>query len=926
MESLTSTAPLDVAIGASESARPFTKLYWTEFNTGSVEKANLDGSAPEDIQTSPGGQIGVAVDSTRGKIFWGDQALQKIRRSNLDGTNVEDIIDTSHSILGLSVDPISAKLYWVDQLLQNVQRANLDGTDIEEVVTGLSFAGDVAVDPLGSKVYWTDFGTSKVQRADLDGTNVEDLATGLNAPFGIALDTDDGKVYWTEDLLGEIHRADLNGSAPEVVVTGLSRVPSVVLDPGAGKMYWADDGAGKIQRADLDGLNTEDLVSGHATYIALGFEPIASSYTPEPFPRIYWSERNSIRRSGRDGSNVVDLVIGLDNPNGVAVDVTGGKVYWTDDGSNKIQRANLDGSSVEDLVTTGLERPFQIALDYSGKMYWTDRGTGKVQRAAVDGTSVEDLATGLADALAVGIDVAARRLYWTDAGNLYRAALNGTGAQLLATIEGRPHSIEIDANDGRMYWVNDAGIHKIQRADLDGANVEDVATGVRGLGLGIDPSGAKVYWTAYLGSRMRRANLDGTDQEEIGGDRPEELALEIPVLGTAGGTIMSDTGHLTITIPPGALSGPTPITLTENTVGQFLPGEFTPGQFVVRHCCSAIGVAVSARPRGLHFDRPVTWTFRWDDRDDDGIVDSGLCLAGNDEGESCDSSADCEGVCSVESSPEESDLVLKRNTVRYSKNGFNDPSMQYRCSDHLSGACATATAECSDAAGTGKSTVARCCDPTNNTWTVQTCNFSELFLGEHSGDLIPGRRTVKFDCNSEWSVENPLNKPAHDIRGWPHTRQTCRDGDPVCDQDESADGQCTMALRVCLNVEDLRLQRKGNVMCTPDEINRWTMLTPRPDDNDPIRSVNATALRDAVLALGSGAVEGNHQEEIVFSPTVTGEVCTDSVLLHVPLRGPGLNRHGRLVLRAQADQPPPPGERRPIQDRDRLILVCQPSR
>ena len=62
-----------------------------------------------------------------------------------------------------------------------------------------------------------------------------------------------------------------------------------------------------------------------------------------------------------DGSNVQTLVSrGLENPRGIALDVTGGKMYWTDFGEvgtgarfgkEKIQRANLDGSNVETLVT-----------------------------------------------------------------------------------------------------------------------------------------------------------------------------------------------------------------------------------------------------------------------------------------------------------------------------------------------------------------------------------------------------------------------------------------------------------------------------------------------------------------------------------------------------------------------------------------------
>ena len=69
-------------------------------------------------------------------------------------------------------------------------------------------------------------------------------------------------------------------------------------------------------------------------------------------------------------------------------------MYWTDRGTAKIQRANLDGSGVEDLVTSGLDNPEGLALDLgAGKMYWTDPVTAKIQRANLDGSGVEDLVT-----------------------------------------------------------------------------------------------------------------------------------------------------------------------------------------------------------------------------------------------------------------------------------------------------------------------------------------------------------------------------------------------------------------------------------------------------------------------------------------------------------------------------------------------------
>ena len=107
--------------------------------------------------------------------------------------------------------------------------------------------------------------------------------------------------------------------------------------------------------------------------------------------------------------SILVLALGLVTPE----DASASKIYWTDIDTDKIQRASLAGSSVEDLVTSGLITPRGIALDLTGgKMYWADSGTccafdGKIQRADLDGSNVEDLiTTGLSSPYGIALDLA----------------------------------------------------------------------------------------------------------------------------------------------------------------------------------------------------------------------------------------------------------------------------------------------------------------------------------------------------------------------------------------------------------------------------------------------------------------------------------------------------------------------------------------
>ena len=52
----------------------------------------------------------------------------------------------------------------------------------------------------------------------------------------------------------------------------------------------------------------------------------------------------NIRRANLDGIGQQVLVSGLKSPGGPALDLGGGKMYWSNSGGGDIRRANLDGS------------------------------------------------------------------------------------------------------------------------------------------------------------------------------------------------------------------------------------------------------------------------------------------------------------------------------------------------------------------------------------------------------------------------------------------------------------------------------------------------------------------------------------------------------------------------------------------------------
>ncbi len=242
-------------------------MYWTDFGTKKIQRANLDGSGIRDLITTGLGNLGyIALDTAGGKMYWTDSAFDMIQRANLNGSHIESLVTTGlGSPKGIALDVEAGKMYWTDSVTHKIQRANLNGNGVEDLVTtGLQWPQGIALDITGGKMYWTDGGTDKIQRANLDGSGVEDLITipfGSGSLQGIALDVSAGKMYWAD--LVKIQRANLDGSSVEFLVTTGGRLRGIALDVLVRKVYWTDTlYYGKIQCANLDGSGVKDLIVG----------------------------------------------------------------------------------------------------------------------------------------------------------------------------------------------------------------------------------------------------------------------------------------------------------------------------------------------------------------------------------------------------------------------------------------------------------------------------------------------------------------------------------------------------------------------------------------------------------------------------------------------------------------------------------------
>ena len=186
-----------------------------------------------------------------------------------------------------------------------------------------------------------------------------------------------------------------------------------------------------------------------------------------------------IQRSRLNGRNIQVLKDGLTSiPMGIALDAAGGTIYWTS-ASGKIRSMATEGSTKVTKIVEDLSDPTSLAVS-NGYLYWVEP-LGRVRRVSLTATRKvpANIATGLGEPLSIAI--AKGNIYWVErsgsgGGALQRANLNGTNIEELKSFTGGvPAGIAIDSSDNKIYWTK---LSKIQRTNLTGRSVRDIVTGL----------------------------------------------------------------------------------------------------------------------------------------------------------------------------------------------------------------------------------------------------------------------------------------------------------------------------------------------------------------------------------------------------------------------------------------------------------------
>jgi hypothetical protein len=282
------------------------------------------------------------------------------------------------------------------------------------------------------------------------------------------------RLFFLSVSSGQVFSANPDGSDLKVLVSEGRRLPDgIVVDVAAGHLYWTNMGVpsandGSIERSNLDGSDVIHIV------------PPGGTFTPKQLQldkkgrKLYWSDREGMRvmRVNLDGSSLetlIDTSEGAARPGkdtkkqcvGIALDVEGGKLYWTqkgpeNGGEGRIFRANLEIPKGQtpvnrkdiELLYEKLPEPIDLELDLAnGMIYWTDRGDppsgNTVNRAPMEPAQKDDrekpeiIFSHLEEGIGIALDLKGGRMFLTDlSGSVYSANLDGSNKKALLMAEG----------------------------------------------------------------------------------------------------------------------------------------------------------------------------------------------------------------------------------------------------------------------------------------------------------------------------------------------------------------------------------------------------------------------------------------------------------------------------------------------------------
>lgn len=241
----------------------------------------------------------------------------------------------------------------------------------------------------------------------------------------------------------------------------------------------------------------------------------ASSTKPE-LPKMYFGDNRLLWKAGLQGDFQTTFLPLPPDLGYVTVDAAAQKIYFMGYFGEFIWSMDFDGGNVEEVLSEERLEELGIYSDAEGTLGFGEPGQSF-------------------------INIANKKVYWTNGSTISHINLDGTGQieDVVNAQTGEIWLIFFDEVSGRLYWVEEVELWEedislgvfnfIVSANLDGSDIKPHVGGINGFveGVCVDSVAKQIYWIVWIYDEIedaflttiRRASLDGlVDVSENGGE------------------------------------------------------------------------------------------------------------------------------------------------------------------------------------------------------------------------------------------------------------------------------------------------------------------------------------------------------------------------------------------------------------------------
>nr|NP_001027831.1 sp7 protein precursor [Ciona intestinalis]CAH39865.1 putative serine protease 7 [Ciona intestinalis] len=381
-------------------------------DTGSspkIEKCSMGNPDSRTLVASENVQqpTALTIESSTSKVYWFDSSTKTLNMCHSSGTDCTVIL-SSNKIINFPVGMFlnDNKVYWIDAGDLTIKSVNQrTGERLHLSAAGLHRPSSIkSLDQLNQPMVRKRCQHSDCPHFCLPAGRAYRCVCPYNVPScNHTFQQSNVQIFIADDdIIRRLNVNMLTGSITgDVIKRGLINAADVAYSSITSKLYWSNETSSQSRITKKEGVAVDWI-----------------------HHNLYWTDatHNKVMLAFGDEGNLENISTLIERnsvyrPRAIALDPLKGYMYISDIGSNpKIEKCWMDGEHCMIIVDENIQLPNGIALDFTTqKMFWTDGRLKTLSFSNFDGsnrTILLDDSTLIGQAYGIGVFY--NRVFWTD--------------------------------------------------------------------------------------------------------------------------------------------------------------------------------------------------------------------------------------------------------------------------------------------------------------------------------------------------------------------------------------------------------------------------------------------------------------------------------------------------------------------------------